>query len=241
MGGAGSAFPETAWSSILSRGDPSSPERREKIERLCSRYWKPVYSFIRSFRSVGIEDAKDLTQAFFCHLLEGDLVARYQPDRGRFRSYLKGALRIFLAEAYRDGQARKRGGGREIVSLDVSTLETRRFVADLRQLSPDDLFDLHWRREVMGQAIERLQDALREEGKEEYYRVYAAYDLVPTDGEKKTYESVARSLNLPFTDVKNYLTYARSRLRELVLEGVTEYAATSDDLLQEMRELFERG
>src|SRR5262245_42976956 len=103
MGGSQEAFPETVWSSILSCKDPASARRQAGINHLFSLYWRPVYKFVRAAGGRSIEDAKDLAQEFFCHILEGDLLGRYEPDQGRFRNFLKGALRNFLLEARRDG------------------------------------------------------------------------------------------------------------------------------------------
>lgn len=237
MGGDRQAFPETTWSLILSSVDPSSPDRAENLNRLCSRYWKPVYKFIRAAWGRSVEDAKDLTQAFFCRILEDDLVSRFQPEKGRFRSYLKGALRNFLAEAQRDGRALKRGGGREGIPIDLVEVETQSFQADLGRYSPEEHFDRQWTREVMAQAIARLREVLRAEGKEDYYRVYQSYDLTATEGER-TYEEVAQELAMPVHDVKNHLTHARSRLRDLIRERVADYVASSEELRIEMNELF---
>src|SRR5690349_13450428 len=97
MGGAREAFPETAWSSILSR-KPGDEARRERMERLVRGYWRPVYKYIRAGWSKSVEDAKDLTQEFFARIVSGDLVLAYEPGRGRFRQYLKGALQHFLTK-----------------------------------------------------------------------------------------------------------------------------------------------
>ena len=116
MGGSGHAFPQTNWSSILSIPDPASPERRERLNRLLQQYWRPVYKFVRASWGKSNEDSKDLAQAFFMHVLETDLVSRYDKEKGRFRHFLKGSLRNFLNKEYRSAKAIKRGGDRMSLS-----------------------------------------------------------------------------------------------------------------------------
>src|SRR5262245_62019584 len=101
IGGRDGVFPETVWATVLSSPDPASPARQAALNQLFRRYWRPVYAFVRAFWGKSVDDAKDLSQEFFTHLLEWDFVAQYRPDAGRFRHFLKGALRNFLSERHR--------------------------------------------------------------------------------------------------------------------------------------------
>ena len=69
-GGTGGEFHSTIWSDILAIADPADPRAAERLNRLLQRYWKPVYVFIRMQTRCSVEDAKDLTQAFFTRLLD---------------------------------------------------------------------------------------------------------------------------------------------------------------------------
>lgn len=238
IGGSQEAFPETAWSSILARPDAASPERRAKLEQLCSRYWRPVYKYLRAARRHSIEDAKDLAQAYFCFVLESDLVSKYEPDRGRFRAFLKAALNTFLAGVHRDSSRLKRGGDRSPVSLDAEALETESFLADLRQRTPEEIFDRQWAEDVMAQAIVELRRQLLAEGKEPYFKVYEACDLAPAEADRPSYDQVARSLGLSVNDVRNFLHAARARLKEVLRAAVADYVASPDDLARELGDLF---
>lgn len=237
-GGTRESFPETSWSSILSCLDPNAPERRARLNDLLTLYWRPVYKFIRASWGKTVEDAKDLAQEFFVHILEDDLVARYRPLEGRFRCFLKGALKNFLAEAHRTGTRLKRGGGKVVVSLDVAELETERFIADLKQQSPEELFDRQWARELMAQSLTRLRAELLAAGKEAHFKVYEAYELAPSADRRPSYADIAASLNLSVFDVTNYLSQVRARLREIVIDRISDYVTSRDELMDEMRELF---
>ncbi len=238
MGGSQEAFPETVWSSILSCTDANSAQRKAGLNHLFALYWRPVYKFVRAAGGRTVEDAKDLTQEFFCHILEGELISRYDRDQGRFRNFLKGALRNFLAEARRDGSRQKRGGGIVSVSLNVEEVENDRFLADRNRLSPEELFDRQWARDVMAQSLVRLRAALNGEGKADYFKVYEMYELHPGEADRPTYEQVARRLGLAATDVTNYLHHARERLQGLITERVSEYVTSRVELVLEIEELF---
>jgi len=240
MGGSRGEFPETAWSTVISTPDPNSPARRELLSRLCASYWRPVYVSIRATFGKSVEDAKDLTQEFFCRILEEDLLFKYEPERGRFRHFLKSALRHFLANAHRNGKTEKQGGGKQVLSLDLAGLETQRLVHDTTLLGPEEIFDRQWVRDVLFQSVKKLKRALDEEGKSIYFLVYEAYELRPDTEGRPTYEQLAKSLGLSMEDVTNYLHLARARLHDIVVESVSDSVISREELLQEFRDLFSR-
>jgi len=112
IGGGDRAFPSTSLSALGSTQD------------LIAQYWKPVYCVIRSSWAKSNEDAKDLTQEFFSRtVLEGDLARTFDPTRGSFRAFLKGALQNFMRNAARDASAQKRGGTVRTLRLDADNAE----------------------------------------------------------------------------------------------------------------------
>ena len=237
LGGSRENFPDTIWSSVLAEPDLASPEAHAARERFFALYWRPVYKFIRTAGRASIEDAKDLTQEFFSYFLEGGLLGKYREEKGRFRSFLKGVLRRFLSEARRDGAAQKRGGGRTILSLDVSDIETDRFLAEKSEKTPEEIFDRQWARDVLMESIADLRRMLTAEGKGECLRVYEAYELSP-DQQERTYGDLARSLGLTEHQVKNHLDSARNRLEQIVRERLARGVSSPRELADEMNDLF---
>ena len=86
-------FPTTHWSRVIQAGDPSALAAREALAELCASYWYPVYAFIRR-RGHEPDQAQDLTQAFFVHLLEKGTLAAADSRRGKFRSFLLGSRSV---------------------------------------------------------------------------------------------------------------------------------------------------
>jgi hypothetical protein len=83
-------FTTTHWSVVLD-AQSESPAAQEALEKLCRVYWRPIYSFVQR-QGVGPEQAEDLTQGFFADLLERGSLTAVRKEKGRFRSYLLGAL-----------------------------------------------------------------------------------------------------------------------------------------------------
>ena len=92
-------FTTTHWSVVLAAGAGSSTHAEAALAQLCNAYWYPLYAFVRR-KGHSPHDAQDLTQTFFARLLEKNYVAQADRQRGRFRTYLLGALSHFLADEW---------------------------------------------------------------------------------------------------------------------------------------------
>jgi DNA-directed RNA polymerase specialized sigma24 family protein len=135
-------FATTHWSVVLAASDASSSRAAAALEHLCRTYWYPLYAFVRR-QGHGPEDAQDLTQDFFAHLLGHDL-PRAAPERGRFRSFLLASLRHFLVDRHRHADAAKRGGGQRPVSLDETRAEERFRLEPQHEWTPEKLYEREW-------------------------------------------------------------------------------------------------
>jgi RNA polymerase sigma-70 factor (ECF subfamily) len=222
FGGAGSAFPNTRWTAILSAGDSRDPAYRDNLEYLIKLYWKPVYRYVRVGWSKSNEDAKDLTQDFFMSLLARDSLKEVGPDKGRFRSFLKAALKNFLLQNKRDSARQKRGGGAKMIALDWAELDP----GDPQAETPDEAFDREWANSVLESALARLGERLKNDGKTVYFELFRKFYF--GDGEQLSYEQLAAEFGLSKFDVGNYLKAARARFREVALDLIGEYVADDD-------------
>jgi len=136
-------FHTTRWSVVLAAQHGGDGTRALKaMSELCRDYWCPLYAFVRR-RGHAPHDAQDLTQAFFATLMETNATAA-DPRRGRFRSYLLGALKHFLANDFHRANAQKRGGGRQIVEWDALEPEARYSLESADPIDADVIFDKRW-------------------------------------------------------------------------------------------------
>ena len=228
-------FPSTLWSQVLAAGDPSVPEHRERLNALLRDYWKPVFAFIRASWRKPVEEARDLTQAFFARVLEKGYLGTLRPERGSFRGYLKTALRHFLVDAERAAEARRPDG--PMLSLDLP-LESLEPVSPGPGESADDTYDRHWFGSLLEESLAELRGHLEEKGKGAYYALLSAYLIEPLsrrDEARPTYRDMALRFGLAETDVRNRLTYCRAVLRKIVERRIQTYCSSADEVAQEWR------
>lgn len=223
-------FATTQWSRVLVAGDSQDPARHDALADLCQRYWFPVYAFLRR-RGTPAEAAQDLTQGFFCHVLEKGTLKAADRGRGRFRSYLLGALKFYLADEHDRASAQKRGGAVTTVSLDLEAAEARYTPEPDRQDDPDHLFVRRWALEVLEQAHARLRAHLDKTGDPERSRRLAGF---LTDSENRRYREVAAELQMSESAVKVAVHRLRRRfgavLREEVARTVADPSRVDDEL-----------
>ena len=221
-----SQFPPTAWSVLRLLRDPSDPRVQEYLSRMIRAYWRPVYKYVRIAWKRSNEDAKDLTQAFFIHLLEGDLLAKADPERGNFRKLLMAALKNFLSNDVRAGQAVKRGGGRAVVSMDAS--EEDGWASDAED--PQAAFESQWARELLGRAIEKLAGRIGPEA----YTAFRRFHL-----EDAAVRVIAGELKVTEAQTSHFLQDARAALRRIVTDEIREYVQDDAEIARELDLLFQ--
>jgi RNA polymerase sigma-70 factor (ECF subfamily) len=158
------AFVTTHWSVVLTAGGSDTTRARDTLARLCQTYWYPLYAYIRR-RGHSSHDAQDLTQAFFAQLLERQSLAAADPERGRFRSFLLGAMNHFLVNEWQKAHAQKRGGGSQTLSLDLAAAEERFDLEPADNSTPNRVFEKQWAMTLLGEVLNRLDAEYRREGK----------------------------------------------------------------------------
>jgi RNA polymerase sigma-70 factor (ECF subfamily) len=239
LGGEAREFPETRWSLVARMKDSATMTRREALEGLCRRYWKPVYHYARMAWSKSSEDAKDLTQAFFLSLLEGESLKRYEPSRGSFRNYLKVLLRGFSADQHGAAHALKRGGGARTFALDGGSAPFKDFLEDAQAMTPDQVFDLAWKKEIVDRALERTRDWFASVHRSHQFRAFEEYER-PGAEERATYSQVAAKLGISESDVRNHLFAVRERLRSEIRAELSQTVTDLRQLDEEWNDLFTR-
>jgi DNA-directed RNA polymerase specialized sigma24 family protein len=148
-------FVTTHWSVVLTAGRHETTRARAALEELCRNYWHPLYAYVRG-TGYSREEAEDLTQEFFARLLAHNSVARADPARGRFRSFLLAALKHFLANEWEKARAQKRGGGAQPIPLAFDTAETRCAQPIAPGDKPDRAYDRHWASALLEVVLGRL-------------------------------------------------------------------------------------
>jgi RNA polymerase sigma factor (sigma-70 family) len=234
-------FVTTHWSVVLAAGQGAEPGAAKALEELCQAYWHPLYAFLRR-QGHSVEDAQDLVQAFLCHLLERGILQVADPRRGRFRSFLLGALKHFVSDETRKLEAQKRGGGQPNISLNWADAEGRFQQQPSDEASPDRLFERHWATTLLDRALDRLRAECAAAERREQFEQLQGF----VTGEKGavSYAEAAARLGMSLSAVKSAILRLRRRYHETVREEVSHTVSSVGEVEDELRYLlhvFSRG
>lgn len=233
-----SSFAPTRWT-LIQRARGETPEARVALGELCEAYYQPVLRFLQ--REGRDEDAaRELTQEFFARILGDSGFDQADPERGRFRSYLLGALKHFLADQRKREQRLKRGGGVTAESLDASGSDDDApapQLADASAASPDAGFDREWALAVMARGLEVLQKEFAAAGKADQFETLKTWLM--GEAPSMSQAGAARQLGLSEGAVKVVIHRLRKRFREAVRMEIAQ--TLRDPLLvdEELRHLIE--
>ena len=233
-------FATTQWSIVLSAGACVGEESEDgaaaaALAMLCEDYWYPLYTYIRR-RGYGVADAQDLTQAFFVRLLEKESLRIADPQRGRFRSFLLASLDHFLANEYDRTQAKKRGGGRQRISLDLAAGESRLDLMPVDHLTPERAFEKNWALTLLEVVVCRLQAEFEAGGKGWQFELLR--DSLTGDRERLDYKTIAAELHITAESARQNAHRLRKRYRELLREEVARTVAAEGDVDEELASLL---
>ncbi len=228
-------FATTHWSVVLAAGRTPSAGSQQALTSLCETYWYPAYAYVRR-RGHSREEAQDLTQEFFLRLLEKDVLQAADPMRGKFRSFLLASLKNFLANERRDARARKRGGGRVHLSLDFQSAEDRYQFEPVDQLTPERIYERRWAMTLLERALSRLRSEHVTVGKCDHFDELKVF--LGAEDRKVSNEEVAEKLGMTEGAVKVSVHHLRRRCREILREEIGQTVVGSEEVDDELRQLF---
>ena len=172
-------------------------------------------------------------------LLEGHLLERADPNRGRFRSLLLKALKNFLNDARDKKQARKRGGDVQFIRWDewMAELPSQLSISarDSESWSPDRVFDVRWAATIVEHALSRLGEECERKGRRRVFDVLRS--CLAAEREDVSYSAFSKALGIPETAVKRLVHQLRKRYRSLLREEVAETVGKPDEVDNELRYL----
>lgn len=222
-------FPATHWSLVVAAGGGNAPEADAALDRLCMTYREPVVNYLRG---LGIESSsvEDLAQGFFLSLLRRQSLSRVAPERGRFRSFLKAALRYHLIDHHRQLPPGV------MVALDAMEAEEREGIASVDMSHPGDALDRAWAEHVLHLAYQRLEAGQRspeEKASFQHLRRFLADDPAPGD-----YAALADRLQVEANTLAKRVQRLRGEFDRCVRAELLETVGTPSEVEQEIRALF---
>ncbi len=230
------AFVTTHWTRVLeARGD--SVEAKAALSDLCAAYYAPVFAFIR--RNAPDEDsARDLTQEFFARLLAQEHLGHVNPELGRFRSFLLGAVKHFLSDVRRHAHRLKRGGGLTLESIDAgSDTSPGLQLPDPNASSPDREFDRKWALTLLDRALSVLAEEHKAAGKSDHFEVLKPW--LTGDNVDVPQADAATRLGLNEGAVKVAVHRLRRRFREVIKHEISQTVREHGDVDAELHYLLE--
>jgi RNA polymerase sigma factor (sigma-70 family) len=228
-------FTTTHWSLVMAAGDSASPRSREALAELCQTYWYPLYAYARR-RGKSSEEAQDLAQEFFTRLLEKEGLRGVDPRKGRFRSFLLTSFKNFIVDEGIRASAKKRGGGKAPVSIDLETAEGRYALEPAHEETPEKIFERRWVMTLLQRAMERFREEHRRSNRERVFEQLQVY----LTGERGAvpYAQTARALGMSEVSIKVAIHRFRRRFHSVLREEIAQTVGSEEEVQDELRYLF---
>jgi RNA polymerase sigma factor (sigma-70 family) len=228
------SFPHTRWSLVLAATRKDSPESAAALETLCRAYWYPLYAHVRRCGQ-SPHDAQDLTQEFFCRLLEKRWLDSVDREKGKLRTFLIAALKNFMSNEWRRASAQRRGGGQSPVPIDTAFAESRYAADPAAKHGLDESFDRQWAMTLLELTVDRLRA--------EFTATHQPGDFDALKGcllavrGAVDYAGVAARLGMNEGAARVAAHRLRKRFREIYREEISQTLANEADVDEELRHL----
>lgn len=235
-----SSFHDTRWT-LVSRSRGSDKQAAAALSELCEAYYEPVVVFLRR-EGRGDDAARELAHGFFAKLLHGGALRNAEEGRGRFRSFLLGALKHFLADQRDHSLAAKRGGGVEHlqVDADATTSAPGLQIVDANMAVPDADFDRQWAISLLASALHDLESEMIADGKAELFQRLKPW--LTGDADAASQACIAQELSMSAEAIKQAVHRLRKQFRALVkkriadtVEGAAQAEEEFQHLMAELR------
>jgi RNA polymerase sigma-70 factor (ECF subfamily) len=227
-------FATTLWSVVADAGSVTGANASKAMAHLCHTYWYPIYAYVRR-KGYDVPDAQDLTQEFFTRLLSRNYLNVADRNRGKFRSFLLGALEHFLAREWKKAHALKRGGGDSLFSLDELDAENRYLTEPRQDLTPEQILDRRWGMTVLDNAMARLEEECRSSGKVELFN--QTKGLLSGERGEASYAEIAASLDTTVGAIKVAVHRLRQQYGDFIRQEVAQTVVRPEQVDEELRYL----
>src|ERR1700675_4999164 len=208
------------------------------LAELCRLYWYPLYVFAR-LSGHSPDDAQDLIQGFFLHLLEHRVPTGVDRLKGKFRSFLLASLQNYLSDELDRARCLKRGGNEEFVYLDAEDAEERYRLEPVEFLTAEKIFDARWAMTLLGEALKQLRQEYATAGKTSTFEALKAF-LDPNNSmTPPSYDEVANRLQVTTGGVKTLIHRLRKRYTALLREEVGRTVSDPAEIDEEIHALCE--
>jgi RNA polymerase sigma-70 factor (ECF subfamily) len=229
------AFPTTRWTLVVAAARDSNDSGRPALAELCERYWPPLYAYARR-DGHAVDEAQDLTQAFFAKFLEKEYVRAADPARGKFRSFILSSFRHFMSNERDRERTQKRGGGQRLLSLEFESAEASYRLEPPDTLTPEGLFERRWALELIDRVTRQLAAERERAGDAATFEHLK--DFLIGDREDGKYADAARALGTTDGALRVAVHRLRRRFRDLLRAEIAATVAEDSEIDGEIRHLI---
>jgi len=223
---------------VLLSAQSQAPGSQEALAELCRTYWYPLYAFVRG-RGSSPEDAQDLTQGFFLHLLDHKALRQVSPLKGKFRSFLVASLQNYLSNEADSARCLKRGGNLEFVPLDTKLAEDRYRLGPVDFLTAEKIFDARWAMTLLDEAMGQLREEYAARGKKSTFETLKPLLDAVNSKAAPSYEQAASALEVSVGSIKTLIHRLRKQYASLLREEVARTVCDPGEVDEEIRYLCE--
>jgi DNA-directed RNA polymerase specialized sigma24 family protein len=227
-------FPSTHWSLLARANVNGETEAHSALGELCRRYWAPLHQFIRA-RGYSDAEAEDLTQEFLVHLLEHSALRKPDPLRGRFRSFLLGALANFLSHERERRFAQKRGGQHTHVGIELLQESASSSAASIPDAEAA-VFDRAWALTVLRAALQRVEQDYIASGKTALFGILRGF--LPGGSNPPSYGEAAAQAGMSVAAFNSEVHRLRRQFREFVCAEVMATVSAPHEMDEEIAHLY---
>jgi RNA polymerase sigma factor (sigma-70 family) len=230
------SFHATRWTIVMKAAQSQAQGGQSALAELCRLYWYPLYIFARR-RGHSPDDAQDLTQGFFLHLLEHHALRGVDRLKGKFRSFLLASFQNHISDAVDHARRLKRGGDKEFVHLDAEDAEERYRREPVEFLTAEKIFDARWAMTVLEEALKRLRQEYATAGKTSTFEALKVFLDPNSSVAPPSYDEVANRLKVSTGGVKMLIHRLRKRYTALLREEVGRTVSDPAEIDEEIHAL----
>lgn len=226
-----SLFVTTRWTVVCNAAHGGDVDAVKALDALFATYWQPLYRYVRRLGQEA-SAAEDLVQGFCAHLLESDGLRLADRARGRFRAFLLGSLKNYMANEWQRQHRQKRGGFATHLSLDWQSAESGLGLEPTDDRSPDRLYDRDWAIALLDKV---LDDMAREEKGIEFDRWKP---FLSVSSAHLAYAGIAEQFGITEGAARVTVHRLRKRYRHRLRDEIARTLGSDELVEDEMRALF---
>lgn len=230
-----SFFATTRWTLVGKAARDGEPGACEALGELLQAYWQPLYRHARR-NGKREEDARDLVQGFYEHLIRASPLGSVDESRGRFRSFLLAAFNHWMINEWKRENRLKRGGGEVPLSLDWEQAETGLKLEIPDDRTPEHEYDRDWAHALLARVMGELETSCRTEGNEGQFNHLKA--SLAADSARLSYADLAARIGTTEGAARVAVHRLRKRYRQLLRDEIARTLEDPGSVDEEMRALF---